>query len=294
MKQVKEQEEIKTNKELRKYQLTLVDILDEFVKICNKHDLTYFLLAGSCLGAIRHKGFIPWDDDIDVGMPREDYEKFIKIAIEELDDKYFLDHYETNKYMHLGFMKLKMNNTTAKSGYSDARRDHDGFSIDIFPIDYNQNKDSIRVYIVAHLSRTILEVIKVRNHAMGFSCLRHKIISLPFFLLTNHRIQRIANWLYKIDNKKKHINCAIYSNIYHYKKDIYPYDVVFPATKVTFEGKEYNVYHNPDKYLTQLYGDYMKIPPKEKRVSHEFLELDYHHGMVLNTKEEYNKLHNGK
>ena len=287
MKKTKKEE---NNSELRKFQLTLVEILDEIVRLCKKHNLTYFLLAGSALGAVRHAGFIPWDDDIDIGMPREDYEKLIKIALDELDDKYFLDCYKTNKYAHLGFMKIKKNGTSAITDYSKIRRDHDGFSIDIFPIDYNQNKDSLGVSLVAHLTRSILEVIKVRNHNISFKGMRHKIICLPFFLLTNYRIQKIVNYLYQKDNKKEHINCAIYSNIYHYKKDIYPYDVVFPAKEVTFEGKKYYVYHDVDKYLTGLYGDYMKLPKEENRVSHSFSKLDYQHGMVLNTKEEYNKI----
>ena len=187
-------------------------------------------------------------------------------------------------------MKLKKNNTAAITEYSKVRKDHDGFSIDIFPIDYNQNKDSRGVYIVAHLSRSILEVIKVRNHNLSFKHMQHKIICLPFFLLTNYRIHRIADFLYQKDNKKEHVNCAIYSNIYYYKKDIYPYDVVFPAKEILFEGKKYNVYHDVDKYLTGLYGDYMVIPPKDKQVSHTYSDLNYQHGMVLNTKEEYNKI----
>jgi len=286
MKKVKEEK----NSELRKFQLTLLEILDEFTRLCQKHKLTYFLVGGSALGAVRHQGFIPWDDDIDEGMPREDYEKFINIAIDELDDKYFLDCYKTNKYMHLGFMKIKQNNTSAITSYSKVRRDHDGFSIDIFPIDYNQNKDSIGVSMIAHLSRAILEVIKVRNHNLSFKEMQHPLICLPFFLLTNYRIQKIVNYLYQKDNKKEHVNCAIYSNIYHYKKDIYPYDIVFPAKEIIFEGKKHYVFHDVDKYLTGLYGDYMKIPKEEDRVSHSFSKLDYHHGMVLNTKEEYNKI----
>ena len=68
-----------------------LEILDDFVKICNKNNLTYFLTGGTMLGAVRHNGFIPWDDDIDIGMPRKDYDEFIKIAPKELGNKYYLD-----------------------------------------------------------------------------------------------------------------------------------------------------------------------------------------------------------
>ena len=83
---------------LRDAQMLMVEILEDVHNLCEKHGLKYFLDGGTLIGAVRHKGFIPWDDDIDIGMPREDYEKFIEIAKKELPDNLFLQTFETDKY----------------------------------------------------------------------------------------------------------------------------------------------------------------------------------------------------
>ena len=87
-----------------------LELLDEFLRICKKYDLQYFLAGGSCLGAVRHGGFIPWDDDIDIGMPREDYDRFCEIAASELDDRFTLQNYRTEPNCGL-FGKIRRKNT---------------------------------------------------------------------------------------------------------------------------------------------------------------------------------------
>ena len=100
-----------TDKELKKLQKIELDILIEFDKICKKNNLRYVLVGGTLIGAIRHKGFIPWDDDIDVSMPRKDYNKFIKIQEKELNhNKYYFQSMETNDKFGLPFAKLRRKN----------------------------------------------------------------------------------------------------------------------------------------------------------------------------------------
>ena len=281
-------EEKYNDKDLKTLQGVLVEILDEVVRICDKHHLDYFISGGTLLGAVRHAGFIPWDDDIDIVMPRDDYEKFLEIAKDELSNKYFLDYYKTNLENHFGFAKIRKNNTTFKQGYTYSC--HNGFFLDIFPLDYNDNRDSLKIKLAASLARCLLETLKYKDHNLGLKSLRRPFISLPFTIFSNYRIHRMVDYLYKIGNNGKHKNGAVYSGMYYYKKDIYPIDVVFPYSIVTFEGKKYHAYHNPDAYLKSLYGDYMKLPPKEKQVAHKPEKLDFENGDVKNTKEEYNRL----
>ena len=263
-------------------------MLDDVVKLCNKHSLNYFLAAGTCLGAVRHSGFIPWDDDIDIIMPREDYEKFIEISKDELGEKYFLDYYKTNRENHFGFLKVRMNNTTFQTGYEYSC--HNGIFLDIFPMDYIDDKNSKKTKIIAGLSRSLLETLKLKNHNLNFKSLRRWYISILFVPFSNERIHKIIDYLYKKENNKTRKYGIVYCNIYNYKKDIYLIDNVFPYSEVTFEKDKYHAFCNTDAYLKGLYGDYMKLPPEEKRIAHKPERLDFNHGDVRNTKEEYNKL----
>ena len=123
-------------KTLEKLHKVEIEILDEFVRICNKYNLEYYLIGGTMLGAVRHQGFIPWDDDIDVGIMRKDYDLFIKYAREELGDKYYLDCYETNKEYYLPFAKIRKNNTIFNEQVSAHLNNHKGIYIDIIPVSY--------------------------------------------------------------------------------------------------------------------------------------------------------------
>ena len=125
-----------TNKELKKLQKIELELLIEFDRICNKHNLKYVLVGGTLIGAIRHKGFIPWDDDIDISMPRNDYNKFIEIQKKELNhNKYYFQSMETNKNFGLPFGKLRRKDSIYCESTCPIARNEQGIWIDIFPID---------------------------------------------------------------------------------------------------------------------------------------------------------------
>lgn len=280
--------------ELKKLQDTLYGIMEDVVKLCDKHHLTYFLAGGTALGAIRHSGFIPWDDDIDLIMARDDYEKFIQIAIDELGDKYFLDYYKTNKYYHKHHLTIRLNNTTfATEGYEKrvAKGIHQGIYLDILPLDYIKSRTSKKTFFDVVMIRSIEYAIRFKCKIVKFKLLKYKFITLPLSLLPRKLLHKMQyRYCMKDDDKKRDYlieYCAIKHN---YRRVIYDYDVVFPAKKATFNGKQYNVFHDVDKYLTQVYGDYMKLPPVEKREAHSPYLVDFSHGLSYNTREEYNKL----
>ena len=109
-----------------------IKILDYFVDICDKNNLHYYLMYGTLLGAVRHKGFIPWDDDIDVCMPPEDYQQFLRIF--KNDDRFFLQTVQTDKYYHTLFAKIRENHTCMIEKENTYMPIHKGINIDIFPL----------------------------------------------------------------------------------------------------------------------------------------------------------------
>ena len=262
------------DKTLNKLHKTLIELLDEFDKICKKHNLKYSLMSGTVLGAIRHSGFIPWDDDIDVGMLRSDYEKFLKIAHEELDSKYYLDCFEYNPKYHLGFAKIKKNNTIFDEESSHHLDNHKGIFLDIFPIDnaYDNTKKS---YLIAILIRTIVQTVYVKNKMSSLKDCRHKILSAILLLFPHKTLLRLEKKLCMLNKNDNSKYIVSFLGIYKFKKELMKREDFLPIKRIKFENKEYSVLNKPEVYLSNLYGDYMKLPPKEKRVNHMPLTIDF-------------------
>ena len=133
------------------------DMLVIFIQICKKYDMRYFLAGGSCLGAVRHRGFIPWDDDIDVVMPREDYEKFLKVARNELPENIFLQTGKTDNDFPMNFAKLRNSDTTfIETSVKNFKINH-GVFIDIFPLDGYSDSKWFKLMNRIYISRINLE-----------------------------------------------------------------------------------------------------------------------------------------
>lgn len=254
-----------------KLRSVLLEILDEIVSICEKHDLTYYLVGGNLLGAIRHKGFIPWDDDIDIAMPRKDYNKFKELCKTELDSKYFLQNYETDPFYWKDHPKVRKNNTLfLESKAQDISKAHHGIFLDIFILDCVPKEKSLKQDIQGKLYRIIKRLVwyKMLYTLKKTKNIRGKVALLVasfFSLKTLSGFRERIMTLY--DNKK----CRYYVNLpspYSYKKHTMPKEIYDPPVKVEFEGKYYNAPNDWDFYLKRIYGDYMKLPPKDKRKGH--------------------------
>lgn len=259
---------IESSDELKSIQL---DILLDFHDFCMENDINYSLAAGTLIGAVRHKGFIPWDDDIDVYLLREDYNKFIDIFPANYKGRYDFVSLERDKDWHRAYGKLYDNRTIMHEPYSDIYADL-GVGIDVFPVD--DVPDELSEWKKYETTRRFLRDVK-NIKSMTFSSRRSFIKNAIIFL--GHIIMSpfSQTWLTKkIDEYSQKYNGKGFSHVYEnclgayntnsawLKKDIT--DVI----DVSFEGHTVKIMKGYDDYLTCIYGDYMQLPPEDKRVTH--------------------------
>ncbi len=251
--------------ELRKVQL---GILDYFVEVCEKHGLTYWLNNGTLLGAIRHKGYIPWDDDIDVTMLRDDYNKLIEI-FDNGCCKYKFSCVENDPECMYPFGKIIDTDTILyENGESGIKI---GVYIDIFvyddaPMDENIRKTAFdKLDHYGHLRKYQLpwDNANLSLKRVG-ALLKKKCIS---FLPRQYYTRKIVESAKKYNNEKSEYVCDL-TDPFYYSRWIAEKSLFINQTEVEFEGKLYKAPADYDKWLTMQYGDYMVLPPKEKRKKH--------------------------
>lgn len=250
-------------------------LLKEFIEFCQEHHLQYYLVAGSALGAIRHQGFIPWDDDIDVALPREDYDRFIALAKEKFTGDIFLQTYETDPNYPYNFAKLRDSRTTyIERTYKFTRMNH-GAWIDIFPLDgISKKSKKITFPMKWHVLRIWPRMWFIYPRCATRAPRKYwwpLDILLDIFMYPNY-IWNVGHYLNhridKIMRKKKYDDCyyvAIMQGSW-LSKEIMKKEYFGKGTKAMFEGLEVIIPEKYDEYLTNLYGDYMTPPPVEKQV----------------------------
>lgn len=256
-----------TGEEIKKIELSILLRFDYF---CKEHNLNYFLSGGTLLGAIRHQGFIPWDDDIDVCMPRPDYEKFIKI-FDAKNENLLVKSY-SNGTFSAPFTKIIDLNTKVRSIYI-SNEEQTGLWIDIFPVDGLPSGDAETFDIYKRVSfyRKILILCDARL-GEGTTWVRKisKFFLKPIALMIGKK--RCASIIEKIARKYPYetlshvgaITWGLYGPGEKMKKAEFEKSV-----SVEFEGYNFPAFSCWDSYLKGLYGDYMKLPPVEKRKTHD-------------------------
>ena len=253
-------------------------ILKDLISFCEENDLTYFMYAGSLLGTIRHGGFIPWDDDLDVVMLREDFEKFKKLY--SSNEKYELLTIESEKDYCYMFAKLSLKNTRFEEEWAKHLDFTIGINIDIFVLDDLSNSKFKRSY---QIKRSFLY-----NRLLVTS--RIKVDDLPFISkFVSHSMYYILNFL-NVTPAKLNRKCLNFLNsyadvnseqVFDFSANANEYPLVYDKNdfkevkKVKFEDIQVNVPKNYDKILTELYGDYMELPPEEERYNHPICHIDF-------------------
>ena len=244
-------------------------ILKEFHSFCVEHNIRYFISHGTLLGAIRYKGFIPWDDDLDVLVPREDYKKLL--AIFEDSVRYQLISYERNPDYCFPYAKLcDMSTRKVESGYNNGREL--GLDIDVFPLDHwdddlekarqesaVQRKNMFRLGLTKRQKPDSLHPVKrfIKGIAMALCKLRGSV----------YYLEKIIQGADKPEQKGSRYMGGKAWNVYG-ERDILPAEVFAEAIELEFEGHKFFAPVGYDAFLSSLYGDYMPEPPVEKRKTH--------------------------
>ncbi len=248
-------------------------MLIEFDRVCKELGLRYTLSFGTMLGAVRHGGFIPWDDDVDVAMPREDYERFIKEAPKVLDnEKYTVEHFSTDPNVRQIFAKLRNNKTTFCQLETLGTKVNQRMWLDIFPVDRVPNNEKYHQKLI-------------KKHALYWRLQWYD--SKQYRKTMDSKLKRILAWCmgwiskmcgghHALLIKEEKMNMKYLGDLSatytvggdDLNKAWMPYDFFENYTKIKFEGYEFSVVANYDEYLRELYGDYMVLPPEDQRQTH--------------------------
>ena len=272
-----------SNDQVKEIQQILLMMLNDIDSICRSNNLRYVLIGGSAIGSIRHAGFIPWDDDVDIAMPRADYEKFLEIINDKWKDKYTLtDSIRSNNYGKV-IPKLRLNGTVYKT------------ALDINPNDVQMKAD---IFIIENVSdNAVLSQIQgFMCTSMGFllSCRRlaankdyfagfykSKDFKLKVFIgkiLSFASLNKWANWTercYALSRNNNSKLVTLPADGLHFFKGIINREGICKVIEGDFEGTKLYLPKEYDYYLRRIYGDYMQIPPEEQRMLSIYSEIDY-------------------
>ena len=260
--------------QLWRVELEILNVIDQF---CADHSLRYSPIYGTLLGAVRHKGFIPWDDDIDLMMPREDYEAFLSLWQQDGPKGYVLQNTRNSSDFSQNFTKIRKDHTAFIQDTEERfKHYHKGVFVDIFPADrVTTGTLGKRIKYAA----CAVNLLYSREHTSGtggiIGLIERTLLALPkgMHSFCRDRAERLirrwdgdpaAQWI---------LSCTIISSSRYYPADLFDH-----MTRIEFCGKQYQCVADPDTVLRMIYGDYMQLPPEEKRVwTHHPLLIDFEH-----------------
>lgn len=250
------------DKNRKKLWAILLDLYLQFEEVCKKHGLRWFFMYGGILGAVRHGGFIPWDDDIDIVMPRSDYQKFMQLK-DEFQYPYFLQTPYTDPEFLYSFTRLRNSNTTAIAEKFRCQRMNHGMYIAIFPLDNWVKEDTETYNEIGELIKdnsTYMRMKYPTPDSRDLEMISHYKDKNP--LWTYEEIQRLSMKYFKEYTSYVSIPTL---RVYSYEKNIFKTEDFSFQHFVKFEHLEVPIPNGYENVLCQIYGDYMKFPPVEQR-----------------------------
>lgn len=245
---------------VRAHQQALYSLLSEFDRVCRELNIPYVLFAGSMLGAVRHRGFIPWDDDLDVMMLRADYDRFLKEADGVLDGKKFFLQKEFSDHWPMFFSKLRLNGTACLEKYHPKDpRSHQGVYMDIFPCDNAAGTGFGRK--MQFLASKVVIAKSLYNRGYETDSKKKKI----FMALCRLLPMKAFLGLTKGGSGDSPLVHSFLGGASSFDKNIYPRAYFAERMELPFEAGQYPVSAHYDRLLRQLYGEYMVLPPEDQR-----------------------------
>lgn len=271
------------DKMLRQLQLTMLETLKEFDAFCRKYGIQYSLYAGSLLGAVRHKGFIPWDDDLDVCMSREEYDRFITLWQQDPPEGYILQNKENSPDFWQSFSKIRKDHTTFLQEEREVGKYHTGVFMDIFPLDRIPDG-------------------KLKRAIYKWNCMKYQLLTREFVPPKAGIIIRLGsfvilactpkscrekvrqNTLKKITryNDRNDLEIAAIETMASLRKPYAP-DMLDAYVDLSFEDGSFMCFAGWDDHLRRKFGDYMRLPPEEERAWR-------HHPVILDFEYNYEEL----
>ena len=251
---------------IKQVQKVILMIAQEVTNICDKNNIQYSLDGGSLLGAVRHEGFIPWDDDFDIVIPRSQYNKFLQVAQKELPTNYFLQTEDNTPEYAFDFCKVLLNGTLLEEKFSETANVHHGVFVDIFPIDnLPDNKFVRKIYLLQNSILKNLIWVKCGygklTHANTFKYHIYKLMGNQFDI---KYLKKMRKKVLIRCNRKKGRYCFTADYPQSYRK----WDWYNNFSNYKFENTEFKGLTDYKDYLTTIYGNYLQLPPVEDRQVH--------------------------
>jgi len=256
--------------QLQTAQLYILNYVHEY---CKNNNIEYFIIGGTLLGSVRHKGFIPWDLDIDIAMTRNNYNKIIKSFNKTEDNRYRLVYYKNDKHHFSPHAKIVMNNS--KIEYHNTQLEshlsnHKGIYIDIFPLDNvpTEKKEQYKQEKKIKFYRRLIYFKVSPIFSRGFlfhKLIIKKILRLFMKLISFKFLTKRLDYTMQLHSKNDSGQICSMASHYHYQKQVMDVNIYKPAKLYEFENLKFYGPNNEIAYLERIYGDYMELPPKEKR-----------------------------
>lgn len=259
--------------QIKHLQNTILLIAKDIDKMCRENAIKYYLFGGSALGAKRHRGFIPWDDDLDIVLDPENYDKFIALCKSKLDtDKYVLQEGGVDWPEHFSKIRLKGTHIREHGEYY-INEDMDGIFVDIFRVDNAPNSKVARAF--QYFWGKLLLTYAMKKKGYKAESVSKKLMNVFASTLEFKALYKFAKNQYYKYNKKQTAWTSDVMGRTRWHNAFIPREVYGEPTEVEFEDSKLFAHQDLDKYLSISYGDYMKLPPVEKRVGLHITHIDF-------------------